>query len=448
MKKIILLAFIILLAATTSCQKERSDNSETNEPQVITNASTEQKETTNTAATTEKATEPLKLFQADETDIAILDENDYAINDNTTITDELIIYKPILNITDAYPDMTYEFIEFPEDFTPAFCDDNGLWYDNYCKAEGVGGNGMIRQYNHETGELSVLIDPEGNTACSCIGIEGNYLIWEEAKNFYWISCTYYVYNFETGESIKFYEDAINPQTNSSYHGLHFNYPVIIDNKIYFDDTIGINKDGTVHRIVYCYNIIEDTYELMYDNAMWPLEYNGEFSWFSISNDGVNGVLCNQKESIYKSVIRLGSLPGAAGNILFMNDYFSKNDYNRILNKEHISPENIDPDDIFDIGRSSYGVKILRDGIAEPLVLSGSIDGSYVANVKSNGKFITWGGQMVGTPIFYDYEKDAIINVDFFENNELDFYNFEFCKDKLLLNCFDYSGEEQHILISF
>ena len=152
--------------------------------------------------------------------------------------------------------------------------------------------------------------------------------------------------------------------------------------------------------------------------------------------------------IYKSVIRLGSLPGAAGNILFMNDYFSKNDYNRILNKEHISPENIDPDDIFDIGRSSYGVKILRDGIAEPLVLSGSIDGSYVANVKSNGKFITWGGQMVGTPIFYDYEKDAIINVDFFENNELDFYNFEFCKDKLLLNCFDYSGEEQHILISF
>lgn len=448
MKKITLLLLSMLLTVSMSCSDEGTERNMCNEQQISTETSTKEMTEIDTTEATESVTEPLKLFQFDESNIPVLDENDYAIDDKTLITDELIVYKPIVNATETYYDLTYETITFPENFSPMCCDDKGIWYSSFYEYNGVGGNGGIISYNPETGELSEVLDPEGDTACTCLMIEGDYMIWEEATNEYWFDSSYHIYNLSTGESKKFYEAATDPQNGTSYFGFHFNLPIIIDNKIYYDDIVGYFEEGSPHKIVYCYDIIEDKWTVLYDNATRPLEYQGEVSWFSKSNDSSRGVFCNSNGAIYESGTRLGSSPGAAGNMIFMNDFLSKNDYISIKNQQEIKNDDIDENDMFDMGRSSYGVKILREGKAEPIVLSGSVDASYVSNLESNERFLTWGGYLIGNPMLYDCEKDVIINIDFVEDKDIEAYSFKFYQDKLLLSYITATNENECILLAF
>lgn len=445
MKKATLLLSLLLCISVVSCVETDINNNTEDKTEPSTSISREAKTEIVTDART--TTESLKLFQFDETDIPVLDESDYIIDDNTLITDELLIYKPVVDISEAYPDFAYEEISFPEGFSPIHCDNNGIWYDSLYKSYGVGGNGKIVSYNPETAELSDIISPEGDTACSCLLIQGEYMVWKESINLHWINTSYYLYNLSTGENKKFYEAAINPETNCSYLTFHFNQPVIIDNKIYFDDVVGIYEDNTEHKIVYSYDIIEDKWEKLYDDAVRPVEYIGKIAWFSKSNENYDGVFCNSDGAIYKASTRLGASPNAYGDISFINDFLSKNDFLSIKNKQEIKKDNFDQNDMLDVGRSSYGIKIFKDGKAEPIILSGSIDTSYVSNLEANDRFLTWCGDKVGKPILYDIEKDVIINMDFIDNSDIRTYDFIFYNDKLLLSYSNFDFEVKHYLIS-
>lgn len=388
----------------------------------------------------------IKSFDFDETQITILNENDYADAEIISETDVLLLYKPVVNISDAYPDMNYQYVKFPDDFNPHAVDDHGTWYDSIEIDEAW----KIISYVPESGNTEVIIEANGKDVCAVLCIKDNYLVWAEDEDNYWRSPSYHVYNLDTMNDTLFYESAINPETDSAYYSLHFNEPVIIQDKIYFDDIINMDENKFPHKIVYFYDIINENLEVLYDNAMWPLEYNGQIAWFSLSEDEKHGVLCNQTCTLFKMTSLLGSNACSCKEIIAVHDNISENTFTKLSKGEHIDTD-IDPQTELsedDTLTTSHGIKLFRNGNAEPLLLSGNNSVAYATNVSTNGRFVCWIGENIGIPMFYDAVTDSIIKVDFLENQDIDTYSFMFYNNDLILNYSSYAdcSDIKHILI--
>ena len=114
----------------------------------------------------------IKSFDFDETQITILNENDYADAEIISETDVLLLYKPVVNISDAYPDMNYQYVKFPDDFNPHAVDDHGTWYDSIEIDEAW----KIISYVPESGNTEVIIEANGKDVCAVLCIKDNYLV--------------------------------------------------------------------------------------------------------------------------------------------------------------------------------------------------------------------------------------------------------------------------------
>lgn len=388
----------------------------------------------------------IKSFDFDETQITILNENDYAKAEIISETDELLLYKPVVNISEAYPDMNYRYVKFPDDFNPHAVDDHGTWYDSIKIDEAW----KIISYVPESGNTEVIIEANEKDICAVLCIKDNYLVWAEDEDNYWRSPSYHVYNLDTMNDTLFYESAINPETDSAYYTLHFNEPVIIQDKIYFDDIINIDENDFPHKIVYFYDIINENLEVLYDNAMWPLEYNDQIAWFSLSEDEKHGVLCNQNGALFKMTSLLGSNACSCKEIIAVHDNISEKSFTKLSKGEHIDVD-IDPQTELsedDILTTSHGIKIFRNGNAEPILLTDNNPVAYATNVSTNGRYVCWVGENIGTPMFYDAITNSIIKVDVLENLDIDIYSFKFYNEDLILNYSSYVdySDIKHIVI--
>lgn len=431
--KVFISILIICSSFLTACIDKGSSNEETF------------LDVENSISNTENNSEPLKLFSFDESKVTVLDENDYADAEVLSETDVLLLYKPVINISEAYPDMNYQYVKFPDNFNPNTIDSRGLWYDSIEIDE----EGKIITYDPETGNTEIIIDANKNNVCAVLCIKDNYLVWAEDEDIYWRSPSYHVCDLDTMEDTLFYESVINPETGSAYYTLHFNEPIVIQDKIYFDDIINMDKNNFPHKIVYSYDIHKKELETLYDNAMWPLEYNNQIAWFSLSEDEKHGVLCNQSGALFKMTSLLGSNACSSKELIVIHDNMSENTFNTLA-----EGKTIDTDiDIYtglpeDEASTSHGIKIFKNGKAEPILLTGNNVVAYATNVSTNGRFVCWIGELIGTPMFYDSEKDSIIKVDFLENQNIDIYSFSYCNNNLLLsyNSYDDNSEVKHILI--
>lgn len=398
----------------------------------------------NSISNTENNSESLKLFSFDESKVTILDENDYADAEVLSETDVLLLYKPVVNISEAYSNVCYKSIELPENFSSKVNNIDDIWFVSY----NFGDEYKICSYNPENGETNIIIDPEENY-CSVCCAKDNYLIWNEDEDNNFLSPKYHVYNINDQSDIVFYESALDPSTGASYYGLHFNKPVIINNKIYYDDVVDIDENHFSHKIVYSYDIHKKKLDILYDDAMWPLEYMNKPAWYSLSEDRENAVLCNENGGIFKLATLLGSDAFSSKELIVIHDNMSENTFNTLA-----EGKTIDTDiDIYtglpeDEASTSHGIKIFQNGKAEPILLTGNNVVAYAANVSTNGRFVCWSGYKIGNPMFYDSEKDSIVKVDFLENLNIDMYTFDFYGDDLLLSYWSNSdnSEAKHILI--
>lgn len=393
-----------------------------------------------------KDEDSLKPFDFDETQIAILNENDYADAEVLSETNVLLLYKPVINISEAYPNMNYQYVKFPDNFNPNTIDSRGLWYDSIEIDE----EGKIITYDPETGDTEIIIDANKNNVCAVLCIKDNYLVWAEDEDIYWRSPSYHVCDLDTMEDTLFYESVINPETGSAYYTLHFNEPIVIQDKIYFDDIINMDKNNFPHKIVYSYDIHKKELETLYDNAMWPLEYNNQIAWFSLSEDEKHGVLCNQSGALFKMTSLLGSNACSCKEVIAVHDNISESTFTKLANGERIDTDINPQTDLSaeDYSTASHGIKLFRNNKADPILLTGNNVVAYATNVSTNGRFVCWVGELIGTPMFYDSEKDSIIKVDFLENQNIDIYSFSYCNNNLLLsyNSYDDNSEVKHILI--
>ncbi|WP_295068098.1 hypothetical protein [Ruminococcus sp.] len=387
-----------------------------------------------------------KPFIYDESQAIVLDENDYANAQIVSQTDFITFYKQVIDIKEAYPNFNFMDIELPKGFTPVHFDENGMLYGNYV----IDDNQKIASYNYGNNILSILVENEDESAISMVYIKDNYMIYIKDDNIKWQAPEYHLYDLNTNEDLIFYESAINPMTQSAYCMIHFNTPVIIDNKIYYDDIINIDEKNKKHRIIYCYDIKKRKLELMYDDAALPNEYMNKIAWFSLSNDETTGVFCNENGAMFKPKTLLGSYFYSYDNIISIHDNISENSFIQLIKGKKIDTD-FDPltGDPKDEATTSHGLKIVRNCEIEPILLTGNNVVAYATNIYTNGRYVTWYGSYIGSPMFYDVQKDIVVKIDFLDDikdkNDI-FYWFKVSNNKLFLSYGTYSDDSLRYMI--
>lgn len=147
---------------------------------------------------------------------------------------------------------------------------------------------------------------------------------------------------------------------------------------------------------------------------------------------------------------LGSNACSCKEVIAVHDNISESTFTKLANGERIDTDINPQTDLSaeDYSTASHGIKLFRNNKADPILLTGNNVVAYATNVSTNGRFVCWVGELIGTPMFYDSEKDSIIKVDFLENQNIDIYSFSYCNNNLLLsyNSYDDNSEVKHILI--
>lgn len=402
---------------------------------------------TTTEDQTEKVTEPLRTHFIDESNIDILNENTYNKKDIVDRTNQLLLFKPLVSICEAFPGATYEEIAFLSDFSPTHYNEGKLFTASKSFNDGKKTCDQIQCYDLENGKISTLFQIDSTV--SILLCEGKYLIWQEDSDEYWLSPSYHLYNLETGEDVKFY-DAVLDENGKSYYGLHFNEPIIINDKIYFDDMIGIYDDNVSHYIIYCYDIEAKTIETIYDDAQEPVKYKGKLAWHNLSSNRKNAVFCNNSEAFFRFEYSFPANLVASENLLIMHDQLSYSFMDSFDDTlpcvECMEEYVVDPEYTW----NSNGIKIIRNNKIEPILIGSiSSDSGYITNPESDGRFVFWRGSNgdCGKPTFYDSKKDIVIEIDFLLNYiDPCFYSYIMCDDKLILKCCFEDLEDVHYFI--
>lgn len=437
-KNIVVLSIITMLSGCSSENVSKINSDEI----IITNAD----ETTAVTSQPETSTEPLKLHPINEENITILDVNSYNKEDIVQRTDNLLLFKPMISISEAFPNMTYEKINFPDKFSPNLYN-NGKFYDAYCipptspQTATDRDNYEINCFDLKTNELSTLFKVNDKSA-SITNCEGNYLLWQESPNNYWLQPSYHLYNLETGEDIKYY-DAVLDEDNCSYYGLHWNSPVIIDDKIYYDDMVGVYEDGVAHYIIYCYDIKNKKLETVYDDAQNPFKYQGKLAWYNLSSNRENAVFCNEENTFLRFEYTFHADLTTAGDLMIMHDRLSHAYLTSFDDTLECLELELGTDDTEHFWVSD-GIKLIKDNKAEPILIGTISDAvGHIIDPVSDGRFICWrGSDNAGKPTFYDSEKNYVIEINFLPYKTNPSYYYKFCDDKLLLICYGHDENDE------
>lgn len=445
MKKIFFILTILTCVTITACRRKDTNSSYATSDNAVDRTTVQ---TTDIPTTSAPITEPLKTFDVNEDSLLVLNENDYANAEIVEMTDEIVLYKPFQSISSVYPNIKLYDFEYPEDFIANCVDQEGNWYSAFQTNPAVDNGGEIRKYHPQTKEIQKFLTPENDNACGCVYLKDNYLIWQEASSYYWLKTTYHIHNLETGEDIKYYTDAVDPKTNESYHGMHFNTPVILHDILYFDDTIARENDGFPHTRIFSYDLKTNDLETFYDNALWPLEYKDEIAWFSMSKDRTNGIFCTEQDGgLFKSTVRLGSVPSSKGNLVALNDRLSESTLKKIIEGKDTSLAKGWENDLDELTIGAYGVNLFQNNHAEPLFVTKK---GYASNVILNERYVTWVGNQIGIPMLYDIQNDRLLYFDMLNEDDVKNivnYSFEFLKNQLILS-YSVLVDEEYITKSF
>lgn len=446
------IAATLALVLLSGCSSKGSSSAVPDENSKITSEnniiSTEENTESTTIGSLKKPTVPTKLHPIDETNILILNENIYKKEDVVQKKDDYLLYKSMVSLSEAFPNMKYEAVNLPDKDVFFHYYNNGKFYSKKyteeCDTEkGIHAEGHteIQSYDIESGKFTSIF--ETNSAAAILLCEGKYMIWQESDNNYWMNPSFHLYDLETGEDIKFYEAVLNEKKETSYYGYHNNTPLIIDDKIYYDDMIGIQEDGVSHYIIYCYDIKNKTLETVFDNAQQPTLYKGKLAWDNLSGDREHAVFCNEDETFFRYEYSLPTTLITAEDLLILNSSLSHSFMSAFDNTlPCVTNLNSLPDP--EIVAVCHGVQIVRNNKVEPVIIGGISDGG-IDNVKSDGRFVFWCGYgNKTTPTFYDSKTDKIIEVDFLPDDkivsEYEWYIWE--DNKIILTCNLKNGEDE------
>jgi hypothetical protein len=255
----------------------------------------------------------------------------------------------------------------------------------------------------------------------------------EDENANWQKTSIHIFDLQTKVDIEFYKYTLDPKTKLTYTSL-FNNPVVIGDKVYFDDVVTKDANDIYKIQLLTYDIRRQKISKAYDQAKIPMEYKGKLAWLSMSADKKNSIFCSNavKEiGIVKSATRLGTVYSSCRDVIVTNDFLSKTLFDRIMNNfKSGNKKSVNfKDTTNDPSISSYGIKLYIGKQVIPIMV---VENGFATNVVTNGSIIGWYGSSIGAPMFYDLIKDKIIYIDNLKVSKFSGYGITLCNNYVIL----------------
>lgn len=380
----------------------------------------------------------------DEASLQIINEYDYMGKDIVETKEmgnpTLYKFKETVSFEEAYPDaeiIDLSNVELPHsDASVSGVDENGIVYYSvqyagptsqfyeYC---------AIYSYNPWSKEWKTLVETDETRSCSFVAANEKYLLWHEDKNSNWQKLSLNLLDLETMENRKIYTFAINPETGLMY-SRRFSEPAICGDYVYFDDTVGIDKDGIYKIKTFSYSISKNKLTEMDEDAKWTMEYKGDVAWLKMTKDKKNSMFYSlkDKKALLKTEARLGTTFASGGNLIAAHDSLPQGVFDNLQNPavDVFENEGNNP--------RSYGegIKLIADNKVEPIVMVGL---GSISTPITNGDIIGWNGQGIGSPLFYSYSKDKLIEFSNITSQKQINYGYKMSDNFAILMASSYDG---------
>ncbi len=389
---------------------------------------------------------PIKENQLIENKLPVLSDNNYSSDNIVSQDDYTVMFKETVPFSNAYPnaEMYNLSLELPNvNMILQGIDDKGKLY-YYIANESTDSFGGIYSYDWKTEDWCEIIKTESSSTAAFVAINDDYLLWIEDKKANWQNTSLHVYNLKTNRDHCFYTHTINPQTGLTYV-IQFTYPILLDDKVYFEDVINIDENGNYIIKVFCYYIKEEKIEEVAENAKCAMEYKGRPAWLEKSEDNINSVIYSAADEkyIFKNENQLGTYFAAKGDIIVGNDRINESQYKKILGVD--SDPNYKPSKKEQLSISSWGIKVINENIVSPIILTDSKRGGFVSNPVTNGNIVAWIGDNAGIPKIYSNEIDKLIDFSEFTTDNVFAYRFIISENYLLLSYTDYDSATSDII---
>ncbi len=358
-----------------------------------------------------------------EKNLRIITKDDYLI-EYVSCNGDTILYKEKINLYDAYKNI--EIIDITSvktplvDMDPVGVDDLGnVYYVNNVDPIINPCPSVIYKYSPYNKEWEKLVETDTKSQCYFVSINNQYLLWLEDESAGGLRLSLHIYNVENQKDIKIYTYTRNPENNLMFT-FQFNEPIIIDNKVYFQDTVGIDKDDFYKIKIFSYHISSGKITEIASDSKKVMEYKNEPAWLTMSEDKINCLFYSSfdKDYLFKEITGLGTIYTTKGNMILANDYMTAQDFEKIKAStvETLGNNVISPNSPIEC----YGIRKYDDDKTIPIIVHGGK--GFIDSVKTNGNIVTWCGSSVGVPMFYDNKIDKIVTFEEIIDNETTSYN--------------------------
>ena len=264
--------------------------------------------------------------------------------------------------------------------------------------------GEIGIYNLKSKTYKKLIDLPLLSQASIVAVNEKYLVWMEGMDdSNWGKTTLHLYNRATNEDEVFHMAATNPETETVY-AWNWRKPIIMGDKIYFDDIVGFENE--IYKVnMFCYDVVLKKTELFQEMAKMPMIWNGQIAWTEMgkTKDDVLFKTMENDERItvfeihtYKFFASMNS----QGKIAIVLNNLNTETHKLLNPKASSSSNRVD----------CSGLQVYKNNKVIPILITKQ--SKYLGSPVSDGRFVVLEQMdLYHSPVFYDSEKDEIINLD-------------------------------------
>ncbi len=398
-KMSILIIFVMMISILSSCKAQTPSDKSKNET-------------------------PSDKTESIEKGLRVVNKDGY-LNEYVSSTENMVLYKETINFSDAYKNIKYTEISnvktpIPDMDLVALDNDGNVYYVKFVDPLINPGPTYIYRYSPFEKKWEKLVETDKKTQCTIISISDKYMIWQEDENANWFKANLNIYNLESKKNTKIYTYTRNTESGLMY-SWQFNEPVIIDGKVYFEDTVGVDKENFYKIKIFSYDISSGKLTEVANDSKKVMEYKNKPAWLAMSEDKINCLFyadC-EKGYLFKEITGLGTIFTSKGDMLVSNDYMTAADFEKIKEgtNETLGNNIISPT----ARRACYGIrKYERDKTVPIIAYCG--DGGFIDSVKTNGNIVAWSGILTGLPMFYDNTLDKIVTFENYIDSKTTSYN--------------------------
>lgn len=282
----------------------------------------------------------------------------------------------------------------------------------------------INSYNIATEDKKVLLQIEKDHEAMYKTSTNEYIVWLEATSNLWTNGRLHIFDVVSEKDTVILEYTTDSKTGVG--GIPLGSTCVIENnKVYFDQFIGIDENNRTKKMnLMCYDIDKKSVYIYREQCQYPIMYQNSLGWIEMNPDSLTSqVKVTEKEHkiIYtvedESILTISS-SSVQNDFVVIGDMLNTPMTDEIF--KSVNDTEYGEKDALTI--KSYGIRFLNNGKITPILLTKEPIGQFVSNNHSIG----WSCEE--NPKYYDFEKNTVVNLDTIPNQP---YICDVTKDELL-----------------